>query len=173
MECYQAWQAVSAQIDWEDPGLAPGPVDEHLVGCAACRGWRQHAHLVTRQARLARSFLEHDLTQAVLASVPGEPRSRWPRERGTRLADGGAVRLADFGLLLALVFLGAHAAGAYLGLLTPGHGRLHYTGGTVGGTRTDGGMNMGPRWWRRSGGERSWASWPGAPARWNRRGGPG
>jgi predicted anti-sigma-YlaC factor YlaD len=143
VDCDQVRQAVSAQIDGEDPGLPPVSVDGHLAGCAECRGWRQRAHLVTRHARLARSFLDHDLTQAVLASVPDEQRPRWPRKRSARLAGGGVMRLAGFALLLALVFLGAHAAGAHLGPLTPGHGRVQYTGGGTGGTGTGGGANMG------------------------------
>jgi hypothetical protein len=51
-----------------------------------------------------------------------------------------AVKLAGFVILLALIFVGAHAAGARLGPVTTGHSRIQYTGG--GGGPGMGGMNM-------------------------------
>ena len=50
-----------------------------------------------------------------------------------------AVRLAGFVVLLALIFVGAHVAGARLGPLTTSHSHVQYTGGDSGGS---GGMNM-------------------------------
>ncbi|HUN31042.1 MAG TPA: hypothetical protein VMU95_03410 [Trebonia sp.] len=50
-----------------------------------------------------------------------------------------AARLAGFLVLLALLFAGAHLAGARLGPLTTSHSRVQYTGGGSGGS---GGMDM-------------------------------
>jgi len=53
------------------------------------------------------------------------------------------ARLAGFLVLLVVVFVGAHVAGAHFGPVTTSHSRVEYTGGG-GGTGTPmGGMNMG------------------------------
>jgi hypothetical protein len=52
-----------------------------------------------------------------------------------------AVKLIGFLLLLALIFAGAHAAGAAFGPVTTGHAPITYDGGGSGGGM--GGMNMG------------------------------
>jgi hypothetical protein len=51
------------------------------------------------------------------------------------------IKLAGFLVLLALIFAGAHAAGARLGPVTTGHSHIQYTGGV--GSPGMGGMNMG------------------------------
>jgi predicted anti-sigma-YlaC factor YlaD len=76
MECERAREAISALIDGEDPGVPDGALDAHLAGCAACRGWQQRAHVLTRRARLGGSFLDHDLAGQVLAAVPVAPARR-------------------------------------------------------------------------------------------------
>lgn len=43
MECEQAREAISAQMDNEEPGLAPGALEQHVTGCAGCAAW--HASL--------------------------------------------------------------------------------------------------------------------------------
>lgn len=53
-----------------------------------------------------------------------------------------AVKLIGFLVLLALIFAGAHAAGARLGPVTTGHSLVRYNGGG-GGSPGMGGMNMG------------------------------
>ena len=52
-----------------------------------------------------------------------------------------AVKLVGFAVLLAVIFIAAHAAGARLGPVTTGHSPVQYTGGT-GGNPGMGGMNM-------------------------------
>ena len=70
MECDRAREAISARIDGEDSGVPDGALDAHLAGCEACRGWQQRAHVMTRRARIGGPFLDHDLTDRVLAAVP-------------------------------------------------------------------------------------------------------
>jgi hypothetical protein len=94
MECDRVREAISARIDGEEAGLPPGVLDTHLAGCAACRGWQQRAHAMTRRARLGGAFLDHDLTASVLAAAPRTPvsagvilprrerRNWWPGKRG-------------------------------------------------------------------------------------------
>ena len=53
------------------------------------------------------------------------------------------VKLAGFLVLLVLVFVGTHAAGALLGPVTTSHSRVQYTGGDTGTGGGMGGMNMG------------------------------
>ena len=52
------------------------------------------------------------------------------------------AKLVGFVILLAVIFLGAHAAGAYLGPVTTSHSQVSYPGQGSGGA---GGMNMGGR----------------------------
>jgi len=49
-----------------------------------------------------------------------------------------AVKLVGFAVLLVVIFIAAHAAGARLGPVTTGHSQVQYTGGSPG----MGGMNM-------------------------------
>ena len=52
-----------------------------------------------------------------------------------------AIKLAGFLILLAVIFAGAHAAGARLGPVTTGHSQVQYDNG--GGGPGMGGMKMG------------------------------
>jgi len=52
-----------------------------------------------------------------------------------------AVKLVGFAVLLAVLFVAAHAVGAGLGPVTTGHSQVQYTGGTGNGPGM-GGMNM-------------------------------
>jgi hypothetical protein len=51
------------------------------------------------------------------------------------------MKLVGFLILLAMIFIAAHAAGARLGPVTTGHSQVQYVGGGTGGPST-GGMNM-------------------------------
>jgi hypothetical protein len=54
-----------------------------------------------------------------------------------------ALKLAAFLILLAVVFAGAHLAGARLGPVTTSHARVLYDGGGTSGSPGMGGMRMG------------------------------
>jgi hypothetical protein len=54
-----------------------------------------------------------------------------------------ALKLAGFLILLAVIFAGAHLAGARLGPVTTGHTRVVYDGGGNSGSPGMGGMGMG------------------------------
>ena len=123
MDCDRVREAISAQIDGEETGLsAPDqPSDAldalaaHLAGCAACTQWQARAHTVTRRVRLGGSFLDHDLTAAVLAAaVPAAAvRTRLRRRMALR---GGliALALAQAAIALPMLFLGHdHGAGLH------------------------------------------------------------
>ncbi len=61
---------MSATLDGESPGVPQRWVDEHLDGCAACRGWAEAAAEVTRRARLVPAPPVPDVTAAVLSRLP-------------------------------------------------------------------------------------------------------
>jgi predicted anti-sigma-YlaC factor YlaD len=118
MDCDKVREAISAQIDGEETGLgAPRwPSDAlaaHLAGCAACAQWQGRAHAVTRRVRLGGSFLDHDLTAAVLAAAAAPDRAR-PR---LRLAQRGgliALALAQLAIAVPMLLLGHdHDAGVH------------------------------------------------------------
>jgi hypothetical protein len=52
------------------------------------------------------------------------------------------MKLAGFLVLLAVIFIVAHAAGARFGPVTTGHSQIQYVGSTTG-NKGMGGMNMG------------------------------
>jgi hypothetical protein len=54
-----------------------------------------------------------------------------------------AIKLIGFLVLLAVIFAGAHAAGAALGPVTTGHSPVTYDGGGGSSGGGMGGMNMG------------------------------
>ena len=118
MECDGTREAISARIDGEDPGVPDGAIEAHLATCAACRGWQQRAHAMTRRARLGGRFLEQDLTARVLAAIPPEP----ARTAGARGLGGGmarraglaAVAAAQLAITIPLLILGHdHDAGLH------------------------------------------------------------
>ena len=129
MQCAACREAVSAGLDGESPGLPQRWVDEHLVACAACRGWADAAAEVTRRARLTPVEAVPDVTAAVLGRLPAAPvvprRRRWAEAvLRTALLAVGAGQLAlsvpalggSHGAMAAPVHL-AHETGAWnLGL---------------------------------------------------------
>ena len=122
MECDRVREAISARIDGEDPGVPDGAIEAHLATCAACRGWQQRAHAMTRRARLGGRFLEQDLTARVLAAIPPEPARRQPARRQSAAWGGGmarraglaAVAVAQLAITIPLLILGHdHDAGLH------------------------------------------------------------
>jgi predicted anti-sigma-YlaC factor YlaD len=122
MECDWVREAISARIDGEDPGVPDGAIEAHLATCAACRGWQQRAHAMTRRARLGGRFLEQDLTARVLAAIPPEPARRQPALRWSMAWNGemarraglAAVAVAQLAITIPLLILGHdHDAGLH------------------------------------------------------------
>jgi predicted anti-sigma-YlaC factor YlaD len=126
MDCDRAREAISARIDGEDPGVPGDVIEAHLETCAACRGWQQRAHALTRRARLGGPFLDHDLTPRVLAAIPQERAGRGARgARGARPRAAGrggmarraglaAVAVAQLAITVPLLILGHdHDAGVH------------------------------------------------------------
>jgi predicted anti-sigma-YlaC factor YlaD len=113
MDCDRVREAISAQIDGEEPGLPPDVLAAHLAGCAACTRWQGRAHAVTRRVRLGGSFLDHDLTAGVLAAAPAAAparlRLRWAQRGGLI-----ALALAQLAIAAPMLFLGHdHDAGVH------------------------------------------------------------
>jgi predicted anti-sigma-YlaC factor YlaD len=104
MECDRIREAISARIDGEDPGVPDGALEAHLAGCETCRGWQQRAHVVTRRARIGGPFLDHDLTDRVLAAVPPAPGKR--RLRLALRAALLALSLGQLAITVPLLILG-------------------------------------------------------------------
>ena len=105
MDCDKVREAISAQIDGEEPGLPSDALAAHLAGCAACTQWQGRAHAVTRRVRLGGSFLDHDLTAAVLAAAPAADRAR-PRLRMAQRGGLIALALAQLAIAAPMLFLG-------------------------------------------------------------------
>lgn len=73
MACERWREMLSAQLDGEDdPGDRP-LVEEHLAGCAGCRGWLDQAATVNRLTRTGVVTEVPDLSAAILAALPPPP----------------------------------------------------------------------------------------------------
>ena len=115
MPCSPFREAISARIDDEPLGMAPGELDEHLAACAGCAAWAADAAQVTRRARLAPAPPLPDLTASVLAALPRELPGA---------AAAARAGLADSALRLALVAVGVAQASMAWPVLTSGAGAM-------------------------------------------------
>ena len=107
MDCGIAREALSARIDGEREPVPAARVDEHLVGCGACREWQAAA---IEQTRLLRRLAGRSQLAAVREPTPERSRSiGWAQVSWRRWALG-AVGVVQLGLAL------AQALGADLGL---------------------------------------------------------
>lgn len=70
MRCESARTALSARLDVEEPGVDPEALDQHLMGCAACRSHAEALGALHRAFRVREADEIPDLTGAVLAGVP-------------------------------------------------------------------------------------------------------
>lgn len=111
---------LSAQLDGEDDPADRPLVDEHLAGCAGCRGWLDQAAQVNRLVRTGLAAPMPDLSAAILAAVPERKPSLLARAHlFVALAVVGAVQLI-LGLSQVGGVAGSHTEHAGLDA-TPGH----------------------------------------------------
>jgi predicted anti-sigma-YlaC factor YlaD len=116
MDCVDAREALSAMMDGEEPGAAPGDVAVHLAGCAECRSWREAAHDVTRRARL---HLAQPSAPAGVDAVLAAVRSQGDFQQRPRTAPLTRLGLVVVGLAQVALALGPLLSGRYGG--APGH----------------------------------------------------
>lgn len=76
MGCDECREAISAQLDGEEPPGDERSVAAHLEGCPQCRLFADRAAHVTRLARTGLAEPGPDLVRAVLAAAPPPPRHR-------------------------------------------------------------------------------------------------
>src|SRR5579872_50306 len=67
--CERIRDALSAQLDGEDPGMDAGIVDDHVAGCAACRAWLVAGAAVTRSVRVHEAEPVPDLSGPIMARI--------------------------------------------------------------------------------------------------------
>ncbi|MBK1785646.1 zf-HC2 domain-containing protein [Prauserella cavernicola] len=77
MDCATAREAISANLDAEDPGVDPAELDAHVAACVACAMWSERAADVTRFARLAPATDLPDITDRALAGFRPSRRAQW------------------------------------------------------------------------------------------------
>jgi len=81
MNCDVCREALSAQLDDEDPGIEMSRIQLHLSGCPHCQAYADGASTLHRATRLRPAEPVPDLVGAVLARVETPQRSRpeWAR----------------------------------------------------------------------------------------------
>jgi len=123
VSCAACREAVSATLDRESPGVPQQWVDQHLEGCAACRGWAEAAAEVTRRARLVIAPPVPDVTAAVLGRLPAQgARAGAPAHGRRREWADALVRLALLGVGAGQLAVSLPAlAGASAGMPAPVH----------------------------------------------------
>jgi predicted anti-sigma-YlaC factor YlaD len=93
MRCEDCRDAISAQVDGEDPGVESGVVERHLDGCADCRAFSERAAQVTRLARIRPAEDLPDVLPGLLAALDAGESRPAPRRTGRAIARD-AVRAA-------------------------------------------------------------------------------
>jgi predicted anti-sigma-YlaC factor YlaD len=117
MGCERWREMLSAQLDGEDDPADRERVDEHLAGCACCRGWLEQAATVNRLTRTSIVPEVPDLSAAILADLADAPRQRSALPRWltrARLAAGLFIGLAAVGAVQLILGL-AQVGGGQLG----------------------------------------------------------
>ena len=120
---------LSAQLDGEDDPADRARTQEHLSGCAGCRGWLDSAATVNRLTRTSLAVPAPDLSVAILAALPGAAGSEAVSPRRPRLVAALFLALAGVGavqLMLGLAQVGPgrtvdHAHPGVDLAATPGH----------------------------------------------------
>ena len=115
MGCDDCREAISAQLDGEEPPGEAAAVAAHLEGCPSCRAYAERAARVTRLTRTRPVEPGPDLVAAVVAAAPRRPaRSR----AGALRVVLGVVGLGQFALAVSGVVAagsGGHDAGELSG----------------------------------------------------------
>lgn len=109
MTCAVAREAISALLDGESSPLEPALLESHLASCAACRGWKEQAHEVTRRARLAAATPAPLPNASLLAAMrAGDGRRPWWRSLLAVRVTLVAVALAQLALSLPELLSGSY-----------------------------------------------------------------
>lgn len=98
LTCAACREAVSAQLDAEDPGVPPAAVEGHLARCADCRRFREAAPALRRDVQATPALNDPNLTSAILARIglevqSGRASGRYHRELRVALAVVAALQL--------------------------------------------------------------------------------
>jgi predicted anti-sigma-YlaC factor YlaD len=119
MNCDRCREAISAQLDGEDPGVPAAFVQAHVESCAGCREYATAATDLHRAARVAPAAPVPDLTGAILQTIGDEP-VRAPVDDRTRFL---RIVLAVVALIQLLMAVPALVLGDDAGL--PEHVARH------------------------------------------------
>lgn len=78
MRCEQWFEAVSAVVDGEDPGVDPRLLEAHLADCPKCQSLREQLERLRRAVRVTRAESMPDLSGRIMKAVAFADRaSRW------------------------------------------------------------------------------------------------
>jgi predicted anti-sigma-YlaC factor YlaD len=100
MECDQIREALSAQLDGEDPGLTGGDLDGHLRTCAACTAWSEELATLHRMVRVREAEPVPDLSAAIVEAYTPRLPTRRAAAAPHRSPLGEVVSPARWGLFV-------------------------------------------------------------------------
>src|SRR2546423_12796886 len=100
LPCDVARVALSAQLDDEDPGVAPGTLAAHLDACAGCRQWLAGAERLTAAGYPVPEA--PDLTAGILEAVAADAAARRPERVWPMALRGATMAIAGVQLALAV-----------------------------------------------------------------------
>ena len=110
MSCSRFRTAISTRLDGEDLGVDAAQLDAHLLGCADCRAFAEHADDLARTVRVAPAPMVPDLTPEILAAIAAERDAA--REQASERALRwvlGAVGLLQIAVAIPALVLGEDA----------------------------------------------------------------
>lgn len=100
--------AISADLDGEEPGVAPATLEEHLAHCAGCRAFAADAQGLRRRVGVHPAPPVPDLTSRVMFALAREQSEPAASRQGVRLALA-VIGLVQLGLSLPALLLGSDA----------------------------------------------------------------
>ncbi|MDQ2725973.1 MAG: SCO family protein [Actinomycetota bacterium] len=138
--CSVMREALSAQIDGEEPGMDRSVVDNHMARCADCRRFTERSAALARRLRVRRAEPVPDTTANILAAIPSGP-----APSTTSAGRHAPLRPLAVALAAVVVLAGAAFAG---GRLLGGAGSTAACGGgeKVGCTQVAGSTEQNPRY---------------------------
>ncbi len=111
MDCVQAREALSAQLDGEPLGMSERLIEAHVDRCPACQLWREAAFEVTRRVRVTGWVPGEDRTEDIVERISGRRRLRLGRRMRAVL-----LLFAGLGQFLLTVSLLSERASHALGM---------------------------------------------------------
>jgi predicted anti-sigma-YlaC factor YlaD len=111
MECMSVREALSAQLDGEEPILTESEIATHCETCSECEWWQNQAGALHRQVRIAPADDVPNLTAAIMEAVDSLPLPLTVQERSLRTSRVLLAACAVWQIMMTLPMLFGSGSG--------------------------------------------------------------